>query len=219
MGNILGGYKNTRNGLPKDPSAVTEILVMFYYTADFRLTFFDPIYHIRRQICYANQVLSDCEIRIKLYIYCIEQLGFEFFEDPEGDPFKRLRDYEDAKEDLLNTADIGILMCGTQASGCKGYASKGPTSLVNIPTKYPIAWVYPELDLIFLHEVSHIFGCEHDRNHFEEYNEMKDNTPSNYGYHMKGSNMLTIMARPIDNHRHIPRFLSKDKTYKARDVH
>ena len=158
------------NGPLQEHSAVTEVSVIFYFTSGFRIAFTDPIYHIRRQICYANHVLSECEIPVKLYIYCIEELE-GFFENTDG--MKRLDNFENAKENLLNTADIGILMCGTSATDFKGYARMGPTIKTGQP---PIAWVHPELDLIFLHEVSHIFGCEHDRDWFEKLNHMTDLT-------------------------------------------
>ena len=60
----------------------------------------------------SDQVLSECDIPVKLYIYCIEELR-TFHEDL--DAFRRSADFQDVKEDLLNTADIGILMCGTFA--------------------------------------------------------------------------------------------------------
>ena len=61
----------------------------------------------------SDQVLSDCDIPVKLYIYCIEELR-TFHEDL--DAYRRSADFQEVKEDLLNTADIGILMCGTFAS-------------------------------------------------------------------------------------------------------
>ena len=59
-----------------------------------------------------NQVLSECDVPVRLYIYCIEELR-TFHEDL--DAYKRGADFEEVKGDLLNTADIGILMCGTFA--------------------------------------------------------------------------------------------------------
>ena len=94
---------------------------------------------------------------VKLYIYCIEEL-VGFVESNDG--LQRGDDFEDAKKNLLNTADIAILMTGTPADNLSGLAYVGP------PVKYatlPIAWVYPGDPLTFLHELGHIFGCLHNR--------------------------------------------------------
>ena len=105
-------------------------------------------------------------------------------------------------------------MCGTLADETPagetlGIANLGPPKK-DTTRPPPIAWVCPFDDLVFLHEVGHIFGCEHDRDHETE-DWMMD---SNYGYHMKGSNMRTIMAYENKNHeQRIPRFSSKDQAY------
>ena len=99
MGNYLARYRGYR-----DHKTVAEVSVMVYFTPDFRTSFSHPICNIIRQITHANHVLSESEIPVRLYIYCIEELrGFE--EDPDSS--KRLGDFENAKENLLNTADIG----------------------------------------------------------------------------------------------------------------
>ena len=192
---------------------------MVYFTPAFRSSFSYPIWHIKKQVAYANHVLSECEIPVKLYIYCIEELA-GFLEDQ--DCTKRIADFQDAKKNLLNTADIGILMCGTQTKMAAGLANGSHP---------PIAWVYPWNDLVFLHEVGHLFGCLHDRESYQnvttnpivqKHNEYVNThvitncTVSNFGYLVKGSNMYTIMAYRNKNHDHwIPRFSSKDKMYRG----
>ena len=49
-------------------------------------------------------------------------------------------------------------------------------------TRPPIAWVYPYDDFVFLHELGHLFGCDHDR--LNSGHLLKE---SNCGYLMKGS--------------------------------
>ena len=154
--------KGVNEGYEQPPA--TEISVMIYFTPAFRLAFSDPIHRIKLQVSYANLVFSECEIPIKLYIYCIKEME-GFVEKCNGD--QRLDDFNFAKKNLLNTADIGILMTGTPSTKYNGYANIGPPIgkyLSSILGKYhpPIAWVYPSDDLTFLHEVGHIFGCRHD---------------------------------------------------------
>ena len=199
---------------------VTEISVMFYITEEFRSFTDDPICFIRRQISHANHVLSECDIPLKLYIYCIEELeGFK--EDP--DVSKRLLHFEFAKMNLLNTADMGILMCGTPSTKVKGKsgirhgnAFMGPPRMYNPFVGPPIAWVYPENSLTFLHEVGHIFGADHDRGTLELQGQSTKSDNSNYGYHIEGSHMCTIMAYRNNNYpKRIPRFSSLDHRYKG----
>ena len=74
----------------------------------------------------------------------------------------------------------------------------------------PLAWVFPENDFVFTHEIGHIFGCEHNREVLENGN-LRDG--SNFGYHM-GGYMRTIMAYRGAGYSHrIPRFSSKDNKY------
>ena len=192
---------------------MAEVSVMVYYTPAFKAFVTDPIKRIKMQIAYANQVFAECVIPVKLHIFCIEELE-GFVEHP--DPGDRLEDFRYAKKNLLNTADIGILMTGTQASDgnlvCSGRAKVGPSK--NPLTHPPIAWVYPEDILSFVHEVGHIFGCRHDKDSCGV--DGIDVATSNYGYHMKGSQMHTIMAYGNDNYTNrIPRFSSKDHTYEG----
>ena len=75
-----------------------------------------------------------------------------------------------------------------QASGNVGGAAYlGPYAQTRAP---PIGWVMLGNELIFTHEVGHIFGCEHNR---EEEGGGSSNDFS-YGYLLRGSNMLTVMA-------------------------
>ena len=146
----------------QDHTTAAEVSVMLYFTPAFRMAVSDPIYHIRRQVAFANLVLSKSEIPVKLYIYCIEEL-LGFVESSDG--LERIYDFQDAKKNLLNTADMAILMTGTPTDKSVGLAWLGP------PIKYgtlPIAWVYPEDPLTFLHELGHIFGCLHNREEQEQ---------------------------------------------------
>ena len=63
------------------------------------------------------------------------------------------------------------------------------------------------LELIFTHEVGHIFGANHNR-------EVAGNGNGfNYGYLLRGSNMLTVMAYFSGNFRQwIPYFSNDDYT-------
>ena len=64
-------------------------------------------------------------------------------------------------------------------------------------------------ELIFTHEVGHILGAEHNR-------EVENGGLSNdfsYGYLLRGSQMLTVMAYPSGNYRQwIPYFSNDDFT-------
>ena len=208
--NIL--YRRDKEALEKgeqDHTTVAKISVMVYFTPVFKTFASDPVNYIKRQIAFANLVFCNNEIPIKLYIFCIEELE-GFVEHPEAG--KRLDDFKEAKKNILNGADIGILMTGTPAENdgvCHGMAYGGPPSKENPP----LAWVHPEDKLTFLHELGHIFGCQHNR---EEIEDGGANDQSNYGYHMKGSCMSTILA--YENETYfciIPRFSSKDTTYNG----
>ena len=187
-----------------DQTTVTPVSVMVYYTPDFKKYAMYPTYFIKKQIQFANRVMYENEIPVKFNICDIEELeGFE--EDP--DSVKRLYEFTNAKRNLLNTADIGILMTGTPAKDqISGIAFPGPSR------KDQFAWVHPRKGLCFLHEVGHIFGCQHNREELNGGNRKE----SNYGFHIKGSNMTTIMAYQNKTHiKHIARFSSKDHTYKG----
>ena len=213
----------------EDQPCTTYISVMIYFTPAFKTSFSDPIHHIKRQVSYANLVFSQCEIPLKLYIFCIQELE-DFIED--SDSCQRLKDFERAKENLLNSSDIGILMTGSNTTTGLGMAYLGPPIK---PTNPPIAWVYPVNDGNFVHEIGHIFGCHHNPEAQKgSYSNVKQDlkrrkmktsealqtrellTTANYGYHMKGSNMLTIMAYHNETFtRQIPRFSSKEQTYNG----
>ena len=80
-----------------------------------------------------------------------------------------------------------IIILYIQSSDAGGAAYLGPSSQTGSP---PIGWVQLGDALIFAHEVGHLFGCEHNR-------EVEGGGSSNdysYGYLLRGSNMLTIMA-------------------------
>ena len=96
-------------------------------------------------------------------------------------------------------------MCLTfQSSDASGAAYLGPTSQTGAP---PIGWVQLGHELIFTHEVGHIFGAHHNR-------EVAGNGNGfNYGYLLRGSNMLTVMAYFSGNYRQwIPYFSNDDFT-------
>ena len=77
----------------------------------------------------------------------------------------------------------------------------------------PLAWVFPTNDLVLTHEIGHIFGCEHNREEFENGNLRGG---SNYGYLMRGSHMRTIMAYwSYGYNRRVPRFSSRDLRYEG----
>ena len=178
---------------------------MVYYTPAFKAFVTDPIKRIKMQISYANQVFAESEIPVKLFIFCIEELK-GFVEHPNSS--KRFQDFRLAKNDLLNTADIGVLMTGTPTKTARGCSVIGPSK------NLPIAWVYPEDILTFVHEVGHIFGCDHNRESSGK--DILQEATSNHGYRMKRSRMFTIMASHNDNYtKCIPRFSSKDRTYKG----
>ena len=140
-----------------DQTTLAEVAVMIYYTPDFKKYARDPISRIKIQIMFANCVMVENEIPVRFNILGIKELE-GFVEDRNSS--KRLRKFRDAKKDLLKTADIGILMTGTRSAIANGMSFEGPSQKEHVPQ---IAWVYPEDELTFLHEVGHIFGCEHNR--------------------------------------------------------
>ena len=75
----------------------------------------------------------------------------------------------------------------------------------------PLAWVTPFHPNAFIHEVGHLFGCNHTiEQHSRESGQLTNN--SNHGYYLEGTNMATIMAYPTETHDlWIPHFSSKDK--------
>ena len=112
----------------EDQTTTAEIYVMLYFTPAFRSVVSDPVYHIRRQVAFANRVLSENEIPVELRIYCIEELtGFV----ESRDAVKRINDFSKARKNLLNTADMAVLMTGNPAAGgrrifIQGAANFGP---------------------------------------------------------------------------------------------
>ena len=83
-----------------------------------------------------------------------------------------------------NALELNIFL---QSSDASGAAYLGPSSQNGSP---PIGWVQLGDALIFAHEVGHLFGCEHNR----EVEGGGSNNDYSYGYLLRGSNMLTIMA-------------------------
>ena len=106
-----------------DHTTTAEVYVMLYFTPAYRSAVSDPVFHIRRQVAFANRVMSENEIPVELRIYCIEEL-IGFVESP--DDVKRILDFCKARKNLLNTADMAILMTGTPAEKCAGLANSGP---------------------------------------------------------------------------------------------
>ena len=106
-----------------DHTTTAEVYVMLYFTPAYRSAVSDPVFHIRRQVAFANRVMSENQIPVELRIYCIEELT-GFVESP--DYYKRLDDFRKARKTLLNTADMAILMTGTPAGRCLGFANLGP---------------------------------------------------------------------------------------------
>ena len=194
---------------------------MVYYTPTFVSRWNMPITKIKEQISFANTVFRDSEIPVKLSLFCTEELpDFEDFR--EDTAVSRLRQFQYTKANLFNTADIAILMTGTPI--CKdsvlvcwwhcwcfvGFAEVGPHISHNT---FPIAWVYPEDDFSFVHEVGHLFGCRHNR---EEFQKKFPPWETNFGYLIKGSNMITVMAYSNNEDSvRIGRFSSCDQKYQG----
>ena len=189
----------------QDLTTTAYVSIMFYFTSDFRAFAPDPIGHIRKQVKFANQVMSFNDIPVKFRIFCIEEL-MEFDESPDAN--KRIKDFIISKPNsmaLLNSADMGILMCGTAANqegdgAVYGLACQG--------IQPPIAWVFPKDPLILSHEIGHLFGCHHNR----EMEGGGERDQFYYGYVIKKSMMTTIMANTNDAcNTEIPFISRKDK--------
>ena len=153
----------------KDHNTTAHVSIVVYYTSAFktyiadpnrdtkytRNLWRDPVQHIKRQVAYANLVFLENKLPVKMELHLIEELkGF----DENSDGIKRWNEFVSAKkskEALLMSADVAILMTGsTPASGERGMAV--------CCSHYPFAWVFPEDELTFIHELGHIFGCSHN---------------------------------------------------------
>ena len=190
----------------QDQTTVAEVSVMVYYTPDFKIFTPDPVHHIKRQIAFANIVYSINDIPLNLSIFCIEELAI----GKTNDWGIMLEYFSHAKKNLLNGASIAILMTGSGTKDRKYAVGAAYDGTQN--KSLPLAWVYPNDMLTFIHEVGHIFGCHHNRDN----NSKKNMNKSHYGYHMKGSKMRTIMAKETKNFLiRIPRFSSKIHSYNG----
>ena len=174
----------------------------------------DPARFIKRQIAFANVVLQENKIPVKLELHCLEELeGF----DESSNPQERLYKFRDAKgslDSLLNSADIAVLMTGTSCPApggrFEGRAFVGPPGETEAP---PVCWVHPRREISFLHEIAHIFGCRHNR----EIDTKGDNHQDYYfGNLVKGTNMATIMAYTSDTHyQKVSYFSSEDLEFEG----
>ena len=115
----------------KDQTTMANVSLMIYYTPAFENfvsglrekestsnQWSDPIRFIKREIAYSNLVLHKNEIPVKFKLHCIEEL-IDFGEDHKG-PKHRIKQFEKAKAnlaELVNGADIAILMNGTPTTG------------------------------------------------------------------------------------------------------
>ena len=199
---------------------MAHVSVMVYYTSAFKTYIADPnrdtkytrnhwpdpVHHIKRQVAYTNLVFHENKLPVKMELHLIEELkGF----DENSDGIKRWEEFVSAKKSkaaLLMSADVAILMTGsTSASGERGMGG--------CCSHNPFAWVFPEDELTFIHELGHIFGCSHNT---ESWSDPGTRGKSNCGTLVKGSNMLTIMSYLtfIHNQR-IPYFSSKDLKYQG----
>ena len=189
----------------QDHTTVAHVSIMFYFTPDFKNFAPDPISHIKKQLRFANQVMSFNDIPVKFGIFCIEELK-EFDESPDAN--RRMKDFMLSKPNslaLLNSADMGILMCGTAANEQGDGAVYGLACQGSQP---PVAWVFPKDPLILSHEIGHLFGCHHNR----EMEEGGERDQSHYGYLIKECKMTTIMANTNDAcSTEIPFISRKDK--------
>ena len=220
---------------------MAHVSVMVYYTPDFstylsnpdrntkhtRNHWRDPVRHIESQIAYANHVFHENDLPVELKLHNIEYLE-GFVENENSNYYERLIEFGTAKEsveDLLKEADVAILMTGTPANGQRTLGAAGKCN------HHPIAWVLPHNDLTLIHEVGHIFGCNHNATGPED--------KSNYATLVRTSNgqltnMSTIMydtsqeeqyqhysGRALSedpnlewlNNQKIPYFSSKDLTH------
>ena len=205
-----------------DHTTLAEVPVMVYITPSFRAyistpvskcstlnLWSDPLRHVKRSIAYSNLILEKNEIPVKLKLHCIEELA-EFVENPNEN--KRLKEFLRAKEStraLLNHADIAVLMTGSPSlNGTVGCSIGGPSDRRNPP----VCWVFPEDELILIHEIGHLFGCEHNREEMGD----KFMLGSNYGKLLRGTNMATIMAYPTKtNDKQIPYFSSNHRRFRG----
>ena len=208
-----------------DHTTLAHVNVMVYYTSAFKEfvsdpwkkttnLWCDPARFIKRQIAFANVVLQENKIPVKLELHCLEELeGFD--EGSISSPQERLYKFRDAKgslDSLLNSADIAVLMTGTPSDRGRvaGRAHFGPPDETGDP---PICWVFPKMEISLLHEIGHIFGCRHNREIHRGDPNSKD---SNFGNLVKGTNVATIMAYPTKTHcKRVPYFSSRDIKYNG----
>ena len=108
----------------------------------------------------------------------------------------------------------------------QGLAHARPVDTDSLTGGPPLAWVmaiepssfHPKLrvsplafELNFIHEVGHLFGCDHSISQQSNGAEFVDGN-YNYGYYPEGTSDLTIMAYRTETHfNQIPYFSSKDR--------
>ena len=81
----------------------------------------------------------------------------------------------------------------------------------------PLAWVVPDHPNVLIHEVGHLFGCNHAIEESLREGDYKTSN-NNYGYYVEGTNKATIMAYPTEAHYDwIPYFSSRDLVIVSRD--
>ena len=225
----------------EDTTSVVEVSVMAYYTPAFKNNVSDPICHVKRQIAFANVIFAENEIPVRLRAFCIEELqGFHEagkvgdggrlnrFRHAKTNAIKESLKFQEMTEEeilnlsekaLLNTADIAILMTSSPWRGrdLMGEKRNALGESYFAPFKSgspPLAWACAKSPLAFVHEIGHLFGCNHNREEFVRYG---CQYYSNYGYLLEGSTMKTIMAagNSEEDYHTIPYFSSRVFQYKG----
>merc|ERR1719323_2913725 len=203
----------------------TGISMMAYYTPEFEQEFggrSEAEREIKKYIEETNKAYKDSGINVQLHAFCFEKMDIS---DNENDVAnKRLDDFTWKKgsiHKLLNSFDIAILLTKNGAgkkcwnSACTAYSETAGVAWTGSsakdgysPPSTPNTWIKAGSPLTFAHEVSHILGALHNR----EEHSGGENQQHRYGYLMKGSNKLTIMAYKRDSYtQKIARF-SADTT-------
>ncbi len=116
-----------------------------------------PVQNIRNLIDLANDAMINSDVPVRFTEFCIQEIDLQ--ESPSSS--QRLRDLINAAggvDRTLNTADIAILMAGSQAGSVAG-------QVMNIgPGGTPVGWAAQSFERVaFPHEIGHIFGARHNR--------------------------------------------------------
>jgi len=148
----------------EDETTNATISVIFYYTDLFEEETPDIKGHIDNIIETTNFAYMNSKMPQQLEFHCMLKVPYP--EIPQQNSKERLQQFKDVQrnneEDLLQSADLAILLTSTNADGGIGGEVDGVDPTRN-PGKFAAAYVSKNYKKAFIHEIGHLFGARHDR--------------------------------------------------------